>query len=295
MTDEHAAPQSFQDYVKRRKEERRPEWSDDYAFAGDLKVRRTLRRVRPVELAVAATVRLFNSVLRADLLGDAVLVTRRQFPEIHELGLHCAKTLGVKEQQIYIRQGLGAINAGTYGTDEDSVVIVNSATVDHLSDKELLFVLGHEFGHIQNKHVIYLTTLYYLINMANLVIQGMAQPAILALNHWMRRAEITCDRAGLLCVRDIDVAQRVMVKLALGSKELYEKLDINEYLRQLDQGRANFGRVAEIRRSHPYLPKRTQALRLFEQSAYYRDQLGLFGGLDKADLDAKVTEIIKIF
>lgn len=286
---------SFEDYIKRRHEERTPDHSDNYAFSGDLRVLRTLRRAKPVELAVTAVVRLFNSVLRADLLGDAVLVTDKQFPHIRRLGLRCSEMLGVPEQQIYIRQGLGAINAATYGTQDDSVVMIFSATVDHLTEEELLFVIGHEFGHIQNKHVVYLTTLYYLASMANLIVQGLAQPAILALNHWMRRAEITADRAGLLCVNDIDVAERVMVKLALGSHELYDKLDVDEYLKQLEQGRENFGRVAEIRRSHPYLPKRTQALRLFEKSNYYRMQHGKYGGISKTDLDAEVAEIVKVF
>ncbi len=295
MTESHGVNLSFQDYIKRRQEEPTPDHGDNYAFSGDLRVLKTLRHVKPVEHAVTACVRLFNSVLRADLLGDAVLVTDKQFPHIRRLGLRCSETLGVPEQQIYVRQGLGAINAATYGTDEDSVVMIYSATVDHLTEDELLFVIGHEFGHIQNKHVVYLTTLYYLVSMANLVVRGLAQPAILALNHWMRQAEITSDRAGLLCVRNIEVAERVMVKLALGSKELYDMLDIEEYLKQLERGRKNFGRVAEIRRSHPYLPKRTQALRLFEQSNYYRMQHGKYGGMSKTDLDAQVAEIVKVF
>ena len=36
------------------------------------------------------------------------------------------------------------------------------------------------------------------------------QPAIIALRQWMRRAEITCDRAGLLCCAGLGGAARLL-------------------------------------------------------------------------------------
>ena len=43
---------------------------------------------------------------------------------------------------------------------------------------------------------------------------------------WKRRAEITCDRAGLLCAKDVSVAKRSLAKLALGSTKLYDELNL---------------------------------------------------------------------
>ena len=90
------------------------------------------------------------------------------------------------------------------------------------------------------------------------------------------------------------MAQRALAKLALGSHQLYDEFDMDEYLKQLEAGRKNVGRVAELFRTHPYLPKRTEALRLFAQSAFYRRQVGLDGGITKAELDSKVAEIVKV-
>ena len=64
------------------------------------------------------------------------------------------------------------------------------------------------------------------------------KPAVLALNGWARRAEITCDRAGLICTRDVDVSIGCLVKLALGSHKLYSDVNIDEYLAQLDEAQA---------------------------------------------------------
>lgn len=62
--------------------------------------------------------------------------------------------------------------------------------------------------------------LYYLLNAANKFLKWMVTPAVLALQSWSRRAEITCDRAGLICARDLDVAQAALLKVAIGSKKL---------------------------------------------------------------------------
>lgn len=295
MTEVQGVKLGLQQYIERRKKAGSTDEGDSYAFSGDLKVLQAMRRIKPVELAVAATVRLFNSIVRNQLLGGAVLVTPKQFPKLYQIGKRCSETLGVPEQQMYVVQALGSINAMTMGTNEESVVIIHSATVDHLTEDELLFVIGHEFGHIQNNHAVYKTALYFLLNMVGVFLQWIVQPAILALNHWSRRAEITADRAGLLCCQDLQVAQRAMAKIALGSKELYEQLDLEEYLKQLQESQKNFGRIAEFSQSHPYVTKRIESMRLFAESAYFRRHMGLEGGMAKASLDEKVADIVKVW
>jgi len=297
MTEVQGVKFRLQDYIERRKKAGDPDEGDGYAFSGDLKALRTMRRLKPVELAVSASVRVFTTTVRNQLLGGAVLVTEKQFPRLHELGVRCAKMLGVPEQQIYVVQALGSINAMTMGTDEEAVVIIHSAAIDHLSEEELLFVIGHEFGHIQNGHAAYLTALYLLVNQVGSIplVGWVAAPAILALNHWSRRAELTADRAGLLCCQDLEVATWTMAKITLGSKVLYEQLDLEEYLKQLEEGQKNIGRIAEFLQNHPYMPKRIEALRTFAESAYYKKQLGFDGGTTKAAMDEKVSEIVKVW
>ena len=96
------------------------------------------------------------------------------------------------------------LNAATYGTNEDAFILVNSALMDHFSDSELLSVLGHECGHIHNNHVVYLTALHYLTNVAGILLRNLAVPALLTLRAWSRRAEVTCDRAGALCAGELE-------------------------------------------------------------------------------------------
>src|SRR5437870_1062752 len=94
----------FQRYVERRKGARDAETREGagYAYAGDLKVLRTLDRLRPVRLALEATVRMWKAVARAELLGTSVKVSPQQFPKIHALAVRSAERLHIATPTVYI-------------------------------------------------------------------------------------------------------------------------------------------------------------------------------------------------
>ncbi|MEZ4226939.1 MAG: M48 family metallopeptidase [Polyangiaceae bacterium] len=265
-----------------------------YAYAWDRTTRAAFERVKPVELAVAAGVRMFKHIGKAQLLGQAVKVSPRQFPRVHALAESCAQTLGIATPTLYVVNN-PHLNAATYGTNDDSFIMVHSALVDHLSDEELLSVIGHECGHIHNNHVVYLTAMHYLTHMAGVLVRSVGLPALLALRAWSRRAEVTCDRAGALCARDLNVALRALTKLALGSQKLYEQLDIDAFLEQHEEAKESVGRFSEVLATHPWLPKRVLALRTFGESQLFRQHVGLGDdGLSMEDVDRQVHEVVKV-
>lgn len=265
-----------------------------YAYTSDQTTRSVFEQAKAVELAVAAGVRAFKQVGKADLLGRAVKIGPRQFPRVHALTERCAETLGIALPTVYVVNN-PHLNAATYGTNDDAFIMIHSALVDHLSDEELLSVIGHECGHIHNNHVVYLTALHYLSHVAGLLVKSVGLPATLALRGWSRRAEITCDRAGALCAGDIDVALRALTKLALGSRRLYDELNIEAFLEQHAEAQQSVGRFGELLATHPWLPKRVLALRWFGQSALFRSASGLgTDGLSMTEVDAKVHDIIKV-
>lgn len=264
-----------------------------YAYSADVAMRRSFERLRAVELAAATVVRLNGEVLRGLFLGQAVQVTKRQFPMLHALVEHAARALEVPVPRVYVANS-PVMNAFTFGTEEESCIVLHSALVDSFSENELLFVIGHETGHIQNKHVVYNTALLLLRRMVEPFLGPLALPATLALNAWHRRAEITCDRAGLLCARDLEAASRSFLKLAVGSRRLSEEIDVEQFLAQHDEMQTSFGRYAEALLSHPYLPKRIKALRVFAESELYRRATGHEGGLSIEAVDERTNAILAV-
>ncbi len=287
----------FNGFIARKKGERvggGPASSGhEYAYSFDRNTREALERMKPVELAVASTVRMFKQVWRNQLLGNAVKVSDRQFPRIHRIAQSCADTLHIATPTLYIVNS-PVLNAGTYGTNEESFIMVHSALVDHYSDEELLTVIGHECGHIHNSHVVYLTALNFLTQIAGVFVGWVVEPALVALRAWSRRAEITSDRAGMLCAKDTAVAERALTKLALGSRKLYEEFNLDAFLEQYEEGKDGIGKYMEAFATHPWLPKRVLAMREFAKSELYRKAAGLGeGGMSMEDVDTRVAALLK--
>jgi Zn-dependent protease with chaperone function len=289
----------FRSYVdaKKAKHATESEGRDDahaYAYVSDRNTRTAFKKGRAVEYAVSHAVRLFRTVGKSELLGSTVKVGPNQFPRVYELGVKCAETLGIEAPTIYIRNN-PTLNAMTYGTNDDAFILVHSALVDHFSDEELMSVIGHECGHIHNDHVVYLTTLHLLRMMAQRFFPWMVAPAMYALTAWSRRAEVTCDRAGLLCCRDLEVSTTALAKLALGSTKLYDELNVDAFVDQYDEGQEGVGKFTEITASHPWVPKRIKALRKFAESKLYHEHIGRGSeGLSMDDVDEQVHGIIKV-
>jgi Zn-dependent protease with chaperone function len=287
----------FAAYVAQKKNERvggeEAEAGPAYAYIWDKKTRATFENVKPVEMAVSAAVRTYKNVYRNQLLGSGVKVSDRQFPRIQRIAQQCADTLHIPTPTIYIVNH-PTLNAATYGTNEESFIMVHSALVDHYTDEELLTVIGHECGHIHNSHVVYLTTLHILTRVMGAFAGWIWQPAILALMAWSRRAEITCDRAGMLCSKSDLTSARALTKLALGSRKLYEEFNLDAFLEQYEEGKDGVGKYLEAFASHPYLPKRVLAMRVFAESDLYKKAIsGPSGGLSMKEVDDRVAALLK--
>jgi Zn-dependent protease with chaperone function len=118
----------------------------------------------------------------------------------------------------------------------------------------------------------------------------------MTLQAWSRRAEVTCDRASLLAVRDLDKTLSALVKLELGLDK-GSAFNAAEYLRAPPDVKKGLGRYGELFRSHPYVPKRVQALRLFANSALYAQVSGQdpTGKPSIDDVDKQIAELISVF
>jgi Zn-dependent protease with chaperone function len=248
----------FQRYVERRKGAREAEAREGaaYAYAYDLRLLRGLDRLRPAKLALEATVRLWRSAARAELLAGATKATLKQEASVHAAGQRCAERLHVAAPDIYVTPAAPDIAAHTLGTADEAYVVLSSALVATLNENELVFAVGRQLGRIQNQHVLPATALYYLEHFASRYVRWIVAPALVALRGWARRSEITIDRAGLLCTRDLEIATAALGKLGAS-------------------------------------PARIAALRIFADSAYYRGVTGGSGGAPPDECDEEVSRVLK--
>ena len=282
----------------------------DYAFSWDLRIRRQLEMVSPLRMLAQAVSAGVVPIQRALKESDAVAVGPNQLPRIHAMGVQCAERLGIGVPQIFIYQD-PMMNAFTFATnDVDQLVVVTSGLAQALTDDELHFVIGHECGHIHNRHVVYNTLWEILTNrialqllskvlsalgpLGTLVNLGLTATSALVFGRWHRCAEITCDRAGLICTPDPSAGERVNAKLHMGGVTQLEGFSAEEYEKQTRTYGKSWLRLKELFETHPPGPRRTQAIRLYQSTdvfASWRPELRPERTVPQAEVDAQVEKL----
>jgi Zn-dependent protease with chaperone function len=176
--------------------------------------------------------------LRVQLTGSYLKVTEDNFPEIFRSLSDACEILDMSARpDMYIASDPG-INAFTAGTKRP-IVVVTTGAVDALGSEELLFIIGHELGHILCGHSLYYQVAEYLPLLGRMIGaatfgfgQLMSVGLQAALMHWKRMSELSCDRAGLLACQNADAAINTMIKLAGLPEKYYSKVNTEDFISQ---------------------------------------------------------------
>jgi hypothetical protein len=139
--------------------------------------------------------------------------------------------------------------------------------VDQMTLDSLQFFIGREIGHIRAGHA-WLRTLLHPLGTGFPIIGKLLDSVIFG--DWMNRTEFTADRAGFIACGSLTVSVSTMLKFGVGVR-LFEKLDIREFLQQLDDMRVVGGRVTEIVSEQPYLIQRIRRLVRYALSKEFRE------------------------
>lgn len=86
---------------------------------------------------------------------SGVVVSERQFPELHQMGLEVSKALGMKQGFTIYVMNSAQMNAYTWSIDQDNYgVALFSGLITGMTRDELRFVLAHEMGHVKSEHIL---------------------------------------------------------------------------------------------------------------------------------------------
>ncbi len=172
--------------------------------------------------------------------GNAVRVGPEQFPRLWAMHLeNCATFDWERIPELYVSQ-TPFFNAGAYGVD-DPFIVVHSAALEVLDQQEIRTLLAHELGHVMSGHALY-TTIAAILALVSLgLLPSLAVIAVLpvrlAFLEWSRKSELSADRAGLLGIQDVIIAQRLDMKMAGGGRgEAFEgALNIEAFMAQANE------------------------------------------------------------
>ncbi|MDQ6821947.1 MAG: M48 family metallopeptidase [Actinomycetota bacterium] len=218
----------------------------------------------------------FEKALRQFFLGNSVKVGERQLPDLWASHLGVCRILDMPDvYDLYVTSGvLGGAQAVGSGKP---MVVIDSMLLSRLGPGEQRVILAHELGHILSDHVLYMTALNILLS------AGTSMPLFLGLPfravravllEWYRAAELSCDRASTLAVRDPRIVCRTLMVTAGGMPA--DKLDLDAFLAQAleyetwddptDRVRRFFN---ELGRTHSYAVTRVSEVMKWVQSGEY--------------------------
>lgn len=192
------------------------------------------------------------SARRARLL-ESMRLTRHVAPDFFAALDRVMERLGIEAEIEAYDLAAPLPNAFVTPPEQGRLLLgVSSASLERLDVAELTFMLGHELGHVLLDH--------FSLTPEVLESDGRLAPAQLARYYaWMRYAELSADRVGLVCGEDPDAAVRAFFKLT------------------------------------PYSPLRLRALEVFARSRTYHALVGKAGGeLDEAELEREVAAIMQL-
>lgn len=193
-------------------------------------------------------------------------VTEHSFKNVHRLARLAAFRLQIPMPPVFLDESQD-YNAYTKGFNSYGFVVVNSSLVRDFRPLELLFILGHEMGHIKRRHTTWLSlTSPARVSGAKFVFAPVMQ---MIFNVWSVKSEYTADQAGLLACRDLSAGVMAMLKLA-GGADVEKEVDFAELVKSTEAEPTLSSSLLEYVGTHPFARNRIRQLISFAGSRAYR-------------------------
>jgi len=215
---------------------------------------------------------------------NGVRLSEQQLPDIFELAVKAARIVGLEHlPEIYI-SGEQMWDSVTMGSQTSSFIALGSVLTNFRGD-DLLYLIGREMGHAKAGHALWNTVVQLLagrqpgnrslmsdgvlsfLSPTKLIESGINAP----LMAWQRHSAITADRAGMLCVGDLETARRVTLQWTLHSFPLAARINREAWMAQEDASDDGAMQASEFAMtSTPYAARRLKLAREFHESAEFQ-------------------------
>ncbi len=246
-----------------------------YEHPADRAATAALKAIPRLDTVVRKIIELgYERALRRGVLGSAVRLGDDQLSHVWRAHASAYATLDLEPvPDLYLTQ-FPIANAVTIGAGQP-IVVVNSELVALLDTEQLRGAFGHEAGHVLSDHVLYRTALVILMRLSS--VPGIPIPLFplrSALMEWSRAAELSCDRAAALVIRDPEAVCRTLMVIAAGAEAA--NLDLDVFMKQGQDYRENaspfdrFSRLlSDLNLTHPMSVQRVHELMEWVKSGGY--------------------------
>lgn len=261
---------------------------EDYSYPGERdaldKIIRSFEGIAKIMGRIATEVQATEF---AKMHANLYRISAKTCPHLDDLFQTAKKRLDIDMDIPLFVEPSYAYNAFTYGISRP-VVAISSSFVKNSSDDTLLFVLGHELGHIKGEHLQYsllANSLTSLISSVPLVGDMIDLGLGIKLCSWGRMQEFSCDRAGAIAAGGVDKAI-VGLRTLLGIHEKTVDVDISldDLLEQYEEFQSEKGNLISkglmlmhmMNASHPWSIDRIYKMNEWGKSGEFEAIVGKY-------------------
>jgi Zn-dependent protease with chaperone function len=186
--------------------------------------------------------------LIAYMKGNGICLSEEQFPEMYHIYREIAKEIGLKKAPpLFIMQNGGILNAFAIRlSGKNYIALYTDVFSQYKTDIDAVtFILAHELGHVKRCH----NQKRYWTMPSSII------PFLTAA--YSRACEYTCDNIGSMVTKDGSAKLHGLLLLA-GGKDIYQEINVDNYLKTAKQNRTFAVRFINLFISHPYLPDRIE-------------------------------------
>jgi tellurite resistance protein len=240
---------------------------------------------------------------RRNLLTGALRLTKSIAPDAYRSLAVCREVLGYdRPVELYVKPDPMVQAFCARSVSGPIIIGVSSRLLETFSDAELRFVLGHELGHAVFDH--FAIPMPVTATLQDVGGKFVSRPVSLKLYLWCRAAEVTADRAGVVCAGAVDPAAHALLKIASGLGSDVIRPDLAAFASQIDALHAAPAACADERDeegvldcfdTHPYSPLRVRALLAFGRSQAFQRSTGKGAdGIDSEELERLVEHDLSV-
>jgi Zn-dependent protease with chaperone function len=194
---------------------------------------------------------------------NMIRASESNFKNVFKLAKAAAYRLNIPLPEVYITEN-PQYNAYTMGFYKYGFIVINSSMIRDFKPDELLFVIGHEMGHMKKFHTTWLNLLSPArVGGARFIFAPIMQ---IIFNVWSVKAEFTADQAGLIACKNINSATISLLKLA-GGPEVEKEVDIEKITNAREEQEEILSGMVEYFGTHPFIENRIRQLVTFSSSS----------------------------
>lgn len=241
-----------------------------------------------------------DNIWRSMMEGHSLKVDKPLLNHLYELFEQVKQALGFEEPVDFYVSSDSNINAYSVALKNPEgmhyIVNVNSALLNLMTDKEVMFVLGHELGHLIDQDSRMQTLISFVYQDEENIPIGLQHKIRL----WNQLCELIADRYGFIACGELDACISAFYKMMSGLdiNKMEVRLDVllEENRKHLDYFLSDKGMSFD---THPVNPIRVESINLYANSASERDLekdmkslISILMKVGSSDIDAPMAAFI---